>query len=84
MKAKFDKYVFEFTGENGKTYFAVGEWNQERGQFTCPLDAHTQDLTGCFAQFARTAAGLGAYSANRQKALRRARYLFGQRSNGEW
>lgn len=77
----YTQYVHKFTDENGKIYFAVGEWNQERGQYTCPLDAHTRELTGCFAEFARTPQGLGAYSASRQKALRRARYLFGQRQS---
>ena len=72
----FTKYIHEFTDDDGKTRYAVGEWNDNNGQFTAPLDARTRKLTGCFAEFSRTAKGLGGY-LNRQDALRRARYLFG-------
>ncbi len=75
-KADFTKYVHEFIDEDGKTRWAVGEWNAENGQFTAPLDARIRKMTGCFAEFSRTAKGLGGYTT-RAEALRRARYLFG-------
>jgi len=73
----FTKYVHEFTDDKGKTRYAVGEWNAKNGQFIAPLDTRTRKLTGCFAQFSRTAKGLGGY-LKRSDALRRARYLFGE------
>lgn len=75
-KINFAKYVHEFTDDDGKTRWAVGEWDAKNGQFTAPLDARTRKLTGCSAEFSRTAKGLGGY-LSRADALRRARYLFG-------
>lgn len=78
-KADYTQYVHEYTDKHGKTRYAVGEWNEQSGQYTCPLDKRTAELTGCFAEFAKTPAGLGGY-LSRAKALRRARYLFGEDS----
>ena len=75
-KQDFTQYVHEFTDKSGTTRYAVGEWDESAGQFTAPLDARTRKLTGCFAEFSSSAAGLGGY-IKRTDALRRARYLFG-------
>jgi hypothetical protein len=73
----YTQYIHEFVDDDGKTRFAVGQWSQENGQFTTPLDARTRKLTGCSAEFSRTAKGLGGY-LKRSDALRRARYLFSE------
>ena len=75
MKPKFTQYVHEFTDKQGRTRYAVGEWDEEKAEYVCPMDKGEQELTGCFAYFAKTPAGLGGYLTKRQ-ALRRARYLF--------
>ena len=76
MKAKFTKYVHEFTDDFGETRYAVAEWDEFHGQWVAPLDHNTRKLTGCSAEFARTLKGLGGYKS-RTRALRRARYLYG-------
>lgn len=76
----FTKYVHEFTDDDGKTRYAVGEWSDQNGQFTAPLDVRTCRLTGCYAEFSRTAKGMGGY-LKRSVALRRARYLFGSKND---
>jgi hypothetical protein len=77
-KQDFTQYVHEYKTKNGKTLYAVGVWNQESGQYTCPMDSRTAKLTGCFAYFSRTPSGLGGGAGYKTKkeALRRARYLF--------
>lgn len=75
-KQDYTQYVHEFTDKNGVTRYAVGEWNQEHAQYTCPLSSRDAKLTGCHTEFAKKPAGLGGY-LTRAKALRRARYLFG-------
>jgi hypothetical protein len=74
-KVDYTQYVHEYVDDNGKTRYAVGQWVESAGQYQCPLDNRTAELTGCYAEFARTAKGLGGY-LTRSKALRRARYLF--------
>ena len=74
----YTQYVHEFTDDNGKTWFAVGEWDQGRGQYTAPLDASTAKLTGCHSQFAKRPQDMDHYPTRKQ-ALSRARYLFGYR-----
>ena len=76
MKAKFTKYVHEFTDDSGETRYAVAEWDSFHSQYVAPLDARTRKLTGCSAEFAKTPKALGGYKTKRQ-ALRRARYLYG-------
>jgi hypothetical protein len=71
----YTQYVHEYTDEDGVQRYAVGEWDQEKGQYICPLDKRTAELSGCSREYSRTPAGLGGYKS-RQKALRRARYLF--------
>lgn len=78
MKAIYDKYVHEFTDERGRTRYAVAEWDAQNGQYICPLDNRTAKLTGCRAEFAKKPDGLGGY-LSRREALRRARYLFGDK-----
>lgn len=75
-KADYTQYVHEYTDEKGRTRYAVAAWDDNHAQFICPLDKRTRELTGCYAEFSRTPAGLGGY-LTRSKALRRARYLFG-------
>lgn len=77
MKAKYDQYVHEYTDKSGKTRYAVAEWNERQGEYIAPLDKRTRELTGCSAEFSKTPEGLGGYLSKR-KALRRARYLFGE------
>ena len=76
MKAKFTKYVHEFTDDFGETRYAVAEWDSFHSQYVAPLDARTRKLTGCSAEFAKTPKALGGYKTKRQ-ALRRALYLYG-------
>jgi len=71
----FTQYVHEFTDRTGHTRYAVGRWNQDRGQYTRPFDDTEAKLTGCSAEFARLPSGMQSYRS-RKKALRRARYLF--------
>jgi hypothetical protein len=71
----YTQYVHEFTDAAGSTRYAVGEWSAKNAQYTRPLDKRERELTGCFAEFSHTAAGLGGYR-NRAQALRRARYLY--------
>ena len=73
----FTQYVTEFI-DNGNIRYAVGRWDQKRGQFYAPLDKTTARLTGCFGEFSRTPVGMPNYKTRKQ-ALRRARYLFGDR-----
>jgi len=72
---RYDRYVHRYEDERGRTWFAVGRWDQERGQYWAPLDASTARLTGCSAQFARKPFGMDHYST-RRAAYDRARYLF--------
>jgi hypothetical protein len=72
----FSRYVHEYTDNNGHPRFAVAEWDDQNGQYICPLDARSRKVTGCSAEFARKLADLGGYPTKRQ-ALRRARYIFG-------
>jgi len=74
----FTQFLHEFTDANGVTRWAVARWNPDSGQYTCPMDARERAITGCSAFFAKTPAGIGGYT-DRRKALRRARYLFGER-----
>jgi len=75
-KVNYTQFVHEFTDDEGRTRYAVGQWSLEHGQYTAPLDTRTRKLTGCFAEFSSTTKGLGGY-LKRSDALRRARYLFG-------
>jgi hypothetical protein len=76
MKEKFDQYMHEFIDDSDVTRFAVAKWHHEKGQYVYPLAKRSQELTGCYATFSKTAAGIGGYRTRRQ-ALRRARYPFG-------
>ena len=71
----YTQYVHEFTDDQGKTRFAVGQWDEKNGQYICPLDAGTAKRSGCSSEYTTTPKGLGGYLSKRQ-ALRRARYLF--------
>jgi len=74
-RKNYTQYVHEYEDDNGQTWYAVGEWDQERAQYIRPFDKRECDLTGCFAEFCRSPAGMQSF-ANRKKALARARYLF--------
>lgn len=76
MSEQRPQNVHEYTTEHGKTYWGVGVWDQNAGQYTCPLDAETRKLTGCYAEFARKISTLGGY-ATKAQAARRARTLYG-------
>ncbi len=79
-KIDYTQYVHEFTDANGVPRWAVAHWNPDSGQYTCPMDVRERQLTGASAYYAKTPAGIGGYT-DRQKALRRARYLFGERED---
>lgn len=72
--SRYDQYLHEYWDASGQRRYAVGEYHN--GQYTCPLSVAEVRLTGCHTQFASRPAGLGGYR-NRERALRRARYLFG-------
>ena len=74
----FTQYVHEYVSTTGHTLYAVAEWDAKRGQYYSPLDHETAQATGCSGKFCRRlpGGGMDAYRS-RQKALRRARYLFG-------
>lgn len=74
--SRFAQYVHAYTTDNGDTRHAVGRWDQDRGQYSAPLDVTTAKLTGCSGRLARRPEGMENY-ASRRKAFRRARYLFG-------
>ena len=78
----YTQYVHEFVDDRGNTRYAVGEWDEKHAEYICPLDERQRKLTGCFAEFSKKPAGLGGY-LSRQKALRRARYLFGSDPNAD-
>jgi hypothetical protein len=74
----YTQYVHEYE-RNGQTRYAVGRWDEERGQYTRPHDQEEYKLTGCSASFARRPEDMQSYPTRRQ-ALRRARYLYGPES----
>jgi len=77
-KRNFKQYVHEFVDSRGTTRYAVCDWDEEHAQFTRPMDAGERALTGCHTYFGKTPADLGGYTS-RRAALRRARYLYGDR-----
>jgi len=77
QRRSFTQFVHEYTDDNGVTRYCVAQWQGDKNEYVVPHDARTRALTGCFASFARTPNGLGGFT-DRRKALRRARYLFGQ------
>ena len=78
--ADYTQYVHEFE-LNGRTCYAVAEWCPKRGQYIRPFDKTEAAVTGCSAEFARKPYGV-QYYGDRSRALRRARYLFGELYNG--
>lgn len=78
----YTQYVHEFENERGETRYAVAEWNEQAGQYQRPLTAQAARATGCFAEFCRNLNYFGGY-VDRQRALRRARYLFGNERDDE-
>lgn len=74
-KRDFTQYVHEYKTALGQTRYAVGEWDQKRGQFTRRFDKTEARTTGCSAEFARKPSGMQNFKS-RKRALRRARYLF--------
>lgn len=78
----YTQYVHEFVNENGETRYAVAEWNEQAGQYQRPLTRHDAELTGCSAEFCKNLNYFGGY-IDRARALRRARYLFGQENEDE-
>lgn len=77
-KVNYSQYVHEYTARDGSTRFAVGEWVEAAGEYQCPHDKRDIELTGCTASFAKKLQGLPYTYRSRVRALRRARYLFGQ------
>jgi len=73
--SKYAPYVHEYHDNQGRPWYAVGQYHPSRGQYTRPLDSRERRRTGCSAEFARTPAGMQSYRT-RAQALRRARTLF--------
>jgi hypothetical protein len=78
----YTQYVHEYVDKNGRTLYAVGQWDESRGEYYRPMDAGERAANGgnVFAYISRDVRNMGAYTS-RTQALRRARYLFGQRGN---
>lgn len=78
MRPKFDQYVHDLYDKSGNLLgYVVAEWNEAAGQYQRPMDKRGRELTGCHTEFAKKLDGFGGYYRDRRKALRRARYLFG-------
>ncbi len=71
MKHNWTQYVHE---QSDGTW-GLGEWDENHAQYTVPLDSQTAKLTGCSAEFAKRPIG---HIASRTRALRMARYLWGE------
>lgn len=81
-KRDFTQYVHEYADSQGRTRFAVAVWHEEQGEYFRPLDAGERAANGgsVYGMFSRNIADMGAY-ISRVQALRRARWLFGERAN---
>ena len=84
QKQSFTQYVHEFIDEQGRRRWAVARWDDKNGEYYCPLSADERRANGgeVFAIVSRSLEYLGGY-LNRQQALRRARYLFGQQNTDQ-
>ena len=81
MKSEtYGKYVHKFVDAFGITRYAVAEWDEKSGEYIVPLDSSTRKMNGgnVYAEFAKSLKTIGGY-LTRQQALRRARYLFGEK-----
>ena len=76
-RRKYTRYVHQFTTPDGQIRFAVGEWDERRKQFFRPYDATERKLTRRTGEFTSWLWELQTFD-DRRKALRRARYLFGE------
>ena len=74
-KSEREPNIYPYESKDGKIRYAVCKWYPRQAQFQAPLDGETARLTGCFAEFARTPAGIGGGDLN--WARRRARALYG-------
>lgn len=81
-RSTYTQYVHEYVDYHGKTRYAVGRWDEERGQYTRPYDQSEYKWTGCSASFARRPEDMQSYPTKRQ-ALRRARYLYGPEADND-
>lgn len=73
--ARYTQYVHEFTDKNGRTRWAVAQWDEEKGQYFRPYDHSEAKLTGGSGEVSRFASAMQSYPT-RKRALARARYLF--------
>lgn len=78
----YTQFVHEITDEKGNIRYAVAKWDEKAGQYSRPLDARTKELTGCQWEHCRDLWYWGGYKT-RAKALRRARYLFGESNHDQ-
>lgn len=69
----FTSYVHETRAGR----WAVGEWDQDRAQYTCPLTDADRKATGCHTAFARRPDDFQYSLPTRRQALALARRLFG-------
>lgn len=72
----YARYVHEIATPDGPRW-VVAEWIDSAANWQVPFDKRTAKLTGCSAEYARKLSALPSYPT-RRKALRRARYLFGE------
>lgn len=77
-RAKYDRYVHEYTDKRGTTRYTVAEWSQEHGQYQRPTSARTYRFSGCYAEYSGDLAWFGCGWLTRRQALREARYLYGK------
>jgi len=76
MKLNYKNYVHEYTDDDGKTWYAVCEWDEEHSQYVQPMNTEEARLTGCYAYFARKLSGITAWPT-RAQARYQARVRFG-------
>jgi len=84
MKSIYGQYVHEFVNKNGQTRYTIAAWNEDNGQYEYPMSKKERELTGCHTYVARSVKGIASFVGSyvsRSKALRRARYVFGENIN---
>lgn len=78
MRPIYNSYIHEYTDKQGRKRFAVAEWDERNRRFVVRLDRRDAEIIGYTVFFADRVEDVGGY-LDRRKALRRARYVYGQR-----
>lgn len=77
-KRNFKQFVHSFVDARGVTRWAVGDWDDTTQMWTCPLTEKEQTRYGEKTLQVTYLDSLGG-TTSRTQALRRARYLYGDR-----